>query len=36
MGSRDFALTMLGPVGKVADGIIADELVSDAGCGAEP
>ena len=27
----DYSLTMLGPVQKVADGVIADELVSDAG-----
>ena len=27
----DYALTMLGPVGRVADGAIADELVRDAG-----
>jgi len=28
---EDYALTMLGPVGRVADGTIADELVGDAG-----
>ena len=28
---EDYALTMLGPVGRVADGVIADELVRDAG-----
>ena len=28
---EDFALTMLGPVTKVADGTVADELLSDAG-----
>jgi len=26
-----FDLTMLGPVRKVADGIVADELISDPG-----
>ena len=33
--SEDFALKMLGPVGKVADGMVADELVSNAGCGVQ-
>ena len=28
--SEDFTLTMIGPVAKVADGIVADELLSDA------
>ena len=28
---EDYALTMLGPVGRVADGTISDELVGDAG-----
>ncbi len=28
---EDYSLTMLGPVGRVADGVIADELVRDAG-----
>ena len=27
----DYALTMLGPVGHVADGVLSDELVRDAG-----
>jgi len=27
---EDYALTMLGPVGRVADGVISDELVGDA------
>ena len=29
--AADYALTMLGPVGRVADGAISDELVRDAG-----
>jgi diaminopimelate epimerase len=28
---EDYALTMLGPVGRVAEGVIADELVRNAG-----
>jgi diaminopimelate epimerase len=30
----DFTLTMLGPVRKVAEGVLSDELLRDAGCGA--